>query len=332
LNSSYLLDNGWLQKVENIYILKMFMPFPLRENNCFLSESDEGWVVIDTGVNLEQNREIFTAALAAIGISFHQIAGIYLTHYHHDHSGLAGWLQEICAAPVYLPQPDLITFKNFIDTDSYLERAWATCLLAGWPLELTQQLDNDIKHINPMLKPLPEFSLLLEGDQLSLNGQLYDAISVPGHTDGHIVFHSSASNLLFSGDNVVAHAILHFTDWPHTRLSDPYNVHLTALRQLKEMNCDAVLPGHGKVFFNLGERIDLIISHHAKRMDLTYEALQSPMTAWQLAVNIFNPRDYIHIKRLVLAETLAYLEALVNEGLVERELLNGSYVYHRNSL
>ena len=145
--SSDLWDKGWLQKQGDIYIIKMFMPFPLKENNCFLAESDNGWIVIDTGVNLEQNQVVFTAALDAIGISFKQLSAIYLTHYHHDHSGLSGWLQQKSDLPVFLPQPDLLTWETFIDTNSYLEQAWSKSQLAGWPREFAQELDANIKQI-----------------------------------------------------------------------------------------------------------------------------------------------------------------------------------------
>lgn len=327
MNSSNLWDKGWLQKQGDIYILKMFMPFPLKENNCFLAESDNGWVVLDTGVNLEQNQAVFTAALDDIGISFKQLQAVYLTHYHHDHTGLAGWLQQISDLNVYLPQPDLLIWEKFIDSDFYLERAWTKSQLAGWPREFAQELAENIRQINEMLKPYPSFSPLFAGEQLTLGGHIYEAISVPGHSDGHFVFHSPTTGFLFSGDNVVDHTILHLTDWPHTNLSNPCDKHLAALRDLKDLQIDSVLPGHGRVFADLSSKIDLINTHHRNRKTSVYNALKSPMTAWELTASLFAAHDFIHIRRLVLAETLAYLESLVNEGMVEQDLFQNSYIY-----
>lgn len=332
MNSSNLWDKGWLQKQGDIYILKMFMPFPLKENNCFLAESDNGWAVIDTGVNLEQNLHMFTAALDAIGISFKQLSVVYLTHYHHDHSGMAGWLQQKSDLPVYLPQPDLLTWERFIDTNSYLERVWDKCQLTGWPWEFTQELDDNIRQINTMLNPYPVFSPLLTDEQFSLGGHRYNAISIPGHTDGHFVFHCPTNGFLFSGDNVVDHTILHLTDWPHTFLMNPCDIHLTALQELKELNINTVLPGHGRVFKDLAAKIDLITAHHRTRKAIVYNALQAPMTAWDLTASLFEAHDFIHIRRLVLAETLAYLESLVNEGLVEKDLVRNIYFYRPTDL
>jgi glyoxylase-like metal-dependent hydrolase (beta-lactamase superfamily II) len=327
LDPAKLWDEGWLQKCGDVYILRMFMPFPLKENNCFLTETDDGWMVIDTGVNLQQNRDLFKSALKAIGITFAQISVIYLTHYHHDHSGLAGWLQEKCGVPVFLPQADLVTWERFIDTDAYLDMAIDECKRAGWPKKMAQELADNISFINPLIRPLPKLSPYSAGIRLRLHGQEYEAIAVPGHTDGHIVFQSPASGVLFSGDNVVGHTILHLTDWPHSYLSNPCDEHLAALNGLRDLEIKTVIPGHGKIFADLPERIDRIAAHHDKRKKIVYDTLHSPMTAWEIAENIFKPNQYIHIRRLVLAETLAYLQSLLVEGLVERELVKGRYIY-----
>ncbi len=329
MHASELWDKGWLQKLDDIFIIKMFMPFPLKENNAFLAESDTGWVIIDTGINSEQNRAIFTAALDAIGISWQDISAIYLTHYHHDHSGLAGWLQQKTNAPVYLPHPDLITWQTYIDTDQYFEKAREACLLAAWPLDLVRELADNIKRIKPMLEPLPVFTPIYPGYEISLANHKYTAIAVPGHTDGHLVFHSPESKILFSGDNVVAHTILHLTDWPQNIIDSPCDLHLAALKYLQTLPINTVIPGHGRIFSNLNPQIDRITEHHNRRKALTFDALQEPATAWQLAESIFNPNPYIHIRRLVLAETLAYLQSLVNQGLVTCNLIKASHIYSR---
>jgi glyoxylase-like metal-dependent hydrolase (beta-lactamase superfamily II) len=329
LDTARLLKDGWLQKQKGIYILRMFMPFPLKENNCFIIEADDGWMVIDTGVNLEQNRDLFVSALKAIGITMSRIKAVYLTHYHHDHSGMAGWLQQMAEVPVYLPQDDFITWKRFIDTDNYFSTALNECLQAGWPEEFVHELDDNINFINTYVHPMPEIIPYCAGLKMDLHGHEYQSIAVPGHSDGHMVYYSSGSGILFTGDNVVDHTILHLTDWPHTYLENPCGTHLKALTGLKKLDVNLAIPGHGKTFTDLNGKIDLIITHHEKRKKIVYEAVKTPSTAWEIAADVFKPNEYIHIRRLVLAETLSYLQLLLSEGRVERDLVDGCFIYRR---
>ncbi len=326
---SELRQKGWLKEIAGIYIIKTFMPFPLKEVNCFLAESDEGWIIIDTGVNLESNKTIWEKALKEIGISFAHIRAIYLTHYHHGHSGLAGWLQQKTDAPVWLPEPDYKTTQRYILDDDYYQQIKSTAHQAGWSEELIRDLARDIALINPMAMPFPSISPYNQGHSFTLEGSSYTALHVPGHSDGHCVFYSSDSRILFSGDNVIGHSILHISDWPHTSLDDHFTSHLQSLKTIAALEVNTVIPGHGECFSNLTERVDIILSHHHKRKAVTLDKLNEPCTAWELAWKIYPKNDYIHIKRLVLAETLVYCNALLKEGLISLRNEAGRNIYER---
>lgn len=326
-----LTEQGILYQQDDIYVLKMTMPFPLRESNVFMAESADGWTVVDTGVNIGENQERWKRALTEIGITFRHIKKIYLTHYHHDHLGLAGWLQEKSGAVVYLPQDDVQMFTAFISTDHYRQAIEDTCLQEGWTYELVDQLTHDIHGIGKLARPYPYLTPLAPQESFHLGEHEYRIVPVPGHSDGHYVFFSPTAGHLFSGDNVVAHTVLHLTDWPHTRLLNPLHLHLQALQQLKKPAIHLVLPGHGPCFGALADRIDLIQTHHQKRKDQILQGLKSCTPAWNLACNIFRDHPYIHVKRLILAETLAYLYALVEENQVAVDRHRGVYYYCRLS-
>lgn len=308
-------SKGLLRKAGNIFVIRTFMPFPLKETNAFLAEGPRGWTVVDSGVNTPENRAIWTSVLGELGIGFRQIKAIYITHHHHDHIGLAGWLQQQSEAPVYMSSPDLKTFQNLIMSGEYEERIRKNCTRAGWPAALTHELALDIAAIDPLIRPYPHLSPWTEKDIL-WGGYNYQVRTVPGHSEGHLVFLSEESGLLFPGDNVVGHTILHMTDWPHDEMSSPLSQYLGALDELLKYRLNNCLPGHGKAFTNLEERVRSIKSHHNKRKLLVYEGLKNqPSTAWEIARGVFKDNRYIHIKRLFLAETLAYLQVLEEEGL-----------------
>lgn len=328
MSISVFRENDWI-KVDNIYIIKTFMPFPLQENNCFLAESDNGWIVIDTGVNIDQNKDIWQRTLTDIGISFKQIKVIILTHYHHDHMGLAGWMQQLSGAKVLLPREDIITFNTYI-AGNYYEQIKLDCQQAGWSEDLIRDLEADVNSIEPLVKPFPEISILEENYSFRFGDAYCSGYPLPGHTDGHVVFYSFQNQILFSGDNIVPHTILHLTDWPHTRMVNPLYSHMMGLDRLTDLSVKKIIPGHGDIFYNLQERVKIIKQHHMRRKEYIFNGLTDGDTAWDLASSIFKNSNYIHIKRLVLAETLAYLEALHAEGLINKETVEQKTIYTKN--
>lgn len=324
-----LFHKGILYQQGEVYVLRNTMPFPLRENNAFIAESDKGWAVIDTGVNTRENQQRWTAALKEIGISFHHIQKIYVTHYHHDHLGLAGWLQEKSQAQVLLPPPDLHTFQTFINGDQYGSAIRNQCFQAGWNQVLTETLAEDVNSIDILIQPYPFLTALSPDTSFNLGGDLYTTYPVPGHSDGHYVFVGVDNGWLFGGDNLIKHTILHLTDWPHTRLVNPLADHLAALDDLRKLDISLVLPGHGMCFSNILDRIDVIQQHHEKRKNQVLQGLIDSSSAWDLAVQLFRDNPYIHIKRLILAETLAYLNALVGQQQIAVEERAGVNYYRR---
>ncbi|WP_054695710.1 MBL fold metallo-hydrolase [Syntrophomonas palmitatica] len=319
--------NGHLIQFKNIYIIKTFMPFPLKETNAFLAESPDGWIVIDCGVNLEVNREQWNLALAEIGINYKMIKGIYLTHYHHDHLGLAGWLQQKCEVPVYLPPEDFNTYHRFIISDDYFTMIRNDCIRAGWTDDLIHDLTTDMNSIDSMIRPYPQLTPWQKDNNLQLGEDNYQVMRLPGHTDGHIILFNEKDGILFTGDNVVPHTILHLSDWPHMKIYDPMTEHIKVLDNLASLKIHYCIPGHGKLFENFAERLHIIKQHHERRKEKVLSALTSPTTAWGLSNRAFPDNQYIHIKRLFLAETLAYLQALVTEGQVHKDESGKQIVY-----
>jgi hypothetical protein len=82
-------------------------------------------------------------------------------------------------------------------------------------------------------------------------------------------------------------------------------------------------------FSHLTEKIEAVIEHHEKRKNQVLQGLKGISSAWDLAVKLFGDNPYIHIKRLVLAETLAYLNALASQQQIAVEQQAGINYYKR---
>jgi hypothetical protein len=93
------------------------------------------------------------------------------------------------------------------------------------------------------------------------------------------------------------------------------------------------LPGHGKTIENLPERVATLQSHHQRRLQLTYEACEKPMSIWQIAAteNFFDV--YVHPKKfnpLAAQEALIHVELLEMVGGLHRSHIDGGVHYFSN--
>ncbi len=185
-----------------------FVLGPVQEN-CYFVRSERGAgeaVVIDPGGDAAQLR----LELARLGA---RVTAILITHAHWDHIAGVADLAEGTGAPVYVPAAERIVLAS--PDDFY----------AGQGI-----------YVRPH-----EAEFTLEGgDSLETAEISFEAISVPGHSPGHLAFYADGS--LFSGDVLFAGSVgrtdIPFGDWE--ALSE--SIRLLVERFPPET---VVLPGHG---------------------------------------------------------------------------------------
>jgi glyoxylase-like metal-dependent hydrolase (beta-lactamase superfamily II) len=188
------------------------IPVTAFEQNCSLVWCDQTLqaAVIDPGGDLDR----ILAQVKRLGLTLSQI---WLTHAHIDHAGGTGELARRCALPIIGPHPG----------DQY------------WIDGLPQQSQ---MFGFPKAEVFTPTRWLADGDTLSLGQCTVQVRHCPGHTPGHVVFHSAQAKRAFVGDVLFAGSIGR-TDFPggnHEQL-------LASIRQrLWPMGDDTVfIPGHG---------------------------------------------------------------------------------------
>jgi hypothetical protein len=67
--------------------------------------------------------------------------------------------------------------------------------------------------------------------------------------------------------------------------------------------------------------VKTLVAHHEKRLS-QIEAIvaRGERSAWQVALELWGPRDNMYEKRLALQEGLAHLQALAVEGRVKKHV------------
>jgi glyoxylase-like metal-dependent hydrolase (beta-lactamase superfamily II) len=296
----------------------MPMPFALAHVHAYMIETGEGWVMIDAGFpSTEALRELQQGVKSICG-GPENVKTVIITHYHPDHSGLAGWLEQ-AGAEVILHERDFAPLER-MNSDQPME----TDYLANHPFHQIAEATNfSWESMRAQLRqiafPIERPQLVQGGETLTFGGRRLQLIWTPGHTEGHLCVLDVDTNTLFSGDHILARITPHVGLWQDGSRSALHEYE-QSLRQIAELSPARALPAHEQPIEDVPERVQQLLAHHAKRRDQILATLHKrPSTATEIAGRVFKGREEPMHMFLAVSETLAHLEALIVEGLVARE-------------
>ncbi|MGE5397354.1 MAG: MBL fold metallo-hydrolase [Chitinophagales bacterium] len=305
-----------------IYRLTIPTVFPTGDTHCYLGEGDDGWVVVDVGVNVPEAKQIWENGLKEIGIGFSDISSIYLTHNHPDHGGLAGWFQQQSGANVFISADDIRALGIYNLPENEHELMLKDKMGPhGISEEYIKTFVKDIGSIMHTYLPFPMISPLKKDHRFRLGDDIYQPAAVPGHSDGHMVFLGLNKGRLLSGDALLGDWIPQASDWPYSALDNPIGLNLEALKELAKNPLNTVLPGHGNSFTGVMERVEAVEKQHERRMSkIERTLLGKEMTLFEICSEINVGARVLQEMRVSWADTLGYLELLCFRGRVEKRI------------
>lgn len=191
------------------YLTVPVTPF---QQNCSIAWCDETMAaaLIDPGGEVPR----LLAEVHRLGV---KPEAIWLTHAHIDHAGGAGQLAREAGLPIVGPHPG--------------DQFW----IDGLPQQSRM-------FGFPAAEPFTPTRWLHDGDTLELGHSRLEVRHCPGHTPGHVVFHSAQAQRCFVGDVLFAGSIGR-TDFP----GGSFDQLVASIRErLWPMGDDTVfIPGHG---------------------------------------------------------------------------------------
>src|SRR5918911_1219146 len=107
-----MCDGPPLEIAPGLYQLTIPMPFKLNHVHLYLLEADEGFILIDTGVNTSEAFAGLKRKLGELGLDFNAIAQIVITHFHSDHCGQAARIRELGGAQLVMGDTERATFEE----------------------------------------------------------------------------------------------------------------------------------------------------------------------------------------------------------------------------
>lgn len=308
----------------SIYMVPIPIPIPLKYVNCYLYRGPSGWTLVDTGFHDELATDAWPRVFGELGIRPQDIDRILITHYHPDHFGGTGWLQQLTGAPAYMHAPELEQVKLFWGEVMELQVGALVELFAahGMPLEMAREIGQHHKEQWRRVQPMPELEPLPTGSRFRIGAAEHEVLWMPGHSDGLAVFWDAASGILLANDMILAKITPNVSVWPRSR-PNPLQDYLDSLTRVEALGARLALTGHRSLIADVSARAREIRDHHAERLDLMEGHCQSigGATAWQVCERVFRPETLtIHQVRFAMAETLAHLVYMEKQG---RLLLKG---------
>jgi len=321
-----------------IYQLPIPLPnSPLGHINAYLIQSDNGYLLVDTGWDTDEAFSFLKAQLAEIGARPEEISQIVITHIHPDHYGLAGRLKQLSRAEIAMHQREKEHIRTrYINMDELLEQLARWLATNGVPADELPDLQIASTPVARFVVPTSPDVTLHGGETITAGVFNFEVLWTPGHSPGHIVLYDSNRKILISGDHVLPHITPNVALHPQSS-RNPLNDYINSLNQIKQLEVELVLPGHEQPFNNLSERIDQIVSHHHERNSEILDILgNKTKTAYQLTTEIIwmpdtrasrwhdlAPLD----RRLAILETISHLEFMRFEGRIDKLSRDGAIYY-----
>src|SRR5689334_4948899 len=304
-----------------VHWLRMPLPFALDHINLWPLEGGAGWTIVDTGYAMAQTKELWERIFAE-RLGGKPVTRVIVTHYHPDHIGLADWLTERWQVPLWVTEKEWLSARVMsqgAEDFAPVRRSFAhRAGLDDTAAELFSERENSYRRGVPSVPA--SFQRLADGIAVEIGEREWRVIIGEGHAPELACLYCAQTGVLIAGDQVLPRISPNISVQPHEPDGDPLARYLASLAKLR----DAVppetltLPSHNLPFFGLHTRIDSLAAHHRARCGEVIAVCGVPKTALELVKVLFRRALDRHQMGFALGETLAHLNLLMYEGVLDR--------------
>ena len=306
---------------EDVFWLRMPLPFALDHINLWLIRDGANWCAIDCGIDNDASRQAWQQIFTQLAPN--KLSRVLATHCHPDHIGLSHWLCEQFHVPLYMSAGEYAFARLMsagltgLDNQSQIEHFQRHGLSAV----LAQQMQARKNHYPSLVPTLPVcFNRLQDGELFSIGGHIWRIITGFGHAPEHVSLYAKDLGILISGDMILPRISTNMGVNAIEPNGDPLKLYLDSLSKFADLPEDTlVLPSHGKPFRGLHTRITQLREHHALRLAEVHAACITPQSAADIVPLMFRRQLDVHQLNFAMGESLAHLRNLQSRGMLAEQ-------------
>jgi glyoxylase-like metal-dependent hydrolase (beta-lactamase superfamily II) len=305
--------------------------------NVYLVKGDNGYLLVDTGWNTDESFSTLHNYLVKIGVSFEDIKQILVTHIHPDHYGMAGRIKKLSGATIAMHDIEKgFIGSRYVSMEELLHQTDRMLVANGVPEREMVELRDATVGLEQFIVPAMPDITLHDGDTITTGMFTFRAIWTPGHSSGHICLYEPEKKIFLSGDHILPKITPNISVNPQS-IENPLGRYIQSLGEIKKLDVELTLPGHGQPFGHLRARIDEITRHHAHRnLEILEKILFRAKTAYGIARevswgenNSWQDLPPFH-QRMAIFETLAHLEMMAADSRIDKMPKGGIIYYGQN--
>jgi glyoxylase-like metal-dependent hydrolase (beta-lactamase superfamily II) len=317
----------------NLYKIEIPLPKnPLKSLNSYVIKDTERTLIIDTGWDQKECMDAMQAGLSALAVDLRK-TDFFITHLHADHLGLLSALATETST-VYFNRLEAERIKSLGRWNDFVDFA----RISGFPEdELQAALHSHPGYKYGLKEDLP-FSIVKEGDRISIGDYLFECVETPGHTKGHMCLYEPSKRIFVAGDHILDDITptiqLWSDDW------DPLKEYLNSLEKIYKLDIELLLPGHRGLIRDCQKRIRELKDHHENRLEEIVSILRKGnQNAFEVASQmswdvIYEAWDAFPVsqKWFATGEAIAHLKYLEEKKRIKREIQGQKIVYSLSTI